>query len=273
MNTAHGSSKEDAIRHQVSRHYAAAISTRCCGAEASSCGGDYGEAELAQIPEGVEATSFGCGNPIALTEIGEGQVVVDLGSGAGLDLILAARKVGAAGKVIGVDMTPEMIERARQNVAKAGLAQVEIREGTIEKLPVADASADWVISNCVINLSPDKPAVFREIARVLKPGGKMLVSDIVAEGLPDWVRGNDKLYSSCIGGAVSEAEYLRTAREAGLSDVEVRERRPYLAEDIAPVAEEALAGCCGGSSKPLAHEAASALSGKVTSIRVFARKP
>jgi SAM-dependent methyltransferase len=264
----------DEVRDQVARHYAAALEKGCCGAEAQAGSLGYAPGDLAAIPAGVEATSFGCGNPVAFTGIGEGQVVLDLGSGAGLDLILAARRVGPAGRVIGVDMTPEMIARARKNVAAAGLGNVEIREGVIEKLPVEDASVDWVISNCVINLSPDKPAVFREIARVLRPGGRMLVSDIVADDLPAWVLESAALYASCVSGAVPESDYVRMLGEAGLAEVRVIERVPYGAEAIAPIAEDVLAtACCGGAAKGLASQAAKALAGRVASLRVSARKP
>jgi SAM-dependent methyltransferase len=146
----------------------------------------YSVADVELVPEGVAETSFGCGNPVAFSEVLPGQTVLDLGCGAGMDLILAARKVGVTGKVIGVDMTPEMLTLARQNIARSGLTNVEVRQGKIEALPIESGSVDWVISNCVINLSPDKQTVFNEIARVLKPGGQMLVSDIVADnfGLP-----------------------------------------------------------------------------------------
>ena len=145
----------------------------------------YSDEEFAALPADAVVNSFGCGNPLAFSAVQPGEVVLDLGSGAGIDLLLAARKVGAAGRVIGVDMTEEMIARARANIAAAGIENAEVRQGIIEELPVEDSSVDWVISNCVINLSPEKPRVFAEIARVLKPGGTMLVSDIVAEDLPE----------------------------------------------------------------------------------------
>ncbi len=187
----------------------------------------YTEDELARHA-GAAQSSFGCGNPLAFAGVEPGQVVLDLGSGAGFDLLIAAEKVGPEGKVIGVDMTDAMIEAARDNAARAGMAErIEVRRGQIEALPVEDASVDWVISNCVINLSPNKAAVFAELARVLKPGGRFSVSDIVATELPDVVRESAAAYSACIGGAISEDDYVAGLREAGLSTVEVTERFVY----------------------------------------------
>jgi SAM-dependent methyltransferase len=205
---------------------------------------------------------------------------LDLGSGAGIDLLLAAKKVGTTGKVIGVDMTAAMIEKARENVAAAGLTNVEIRPGIIEDLPVEDSSVDWVISNCVINLSPEKARVFAEIARVLKPGGKMLVSDIVAEDLPPEIAGNRQLYSSCLAGAISEPAYLEGLRQAGLVEVEVKDRLVYDCAQIEAFLGSELAeaspggcGCCRGAPRTLAQTWASRLQGKVASLKVSGRKP
>ena len=179
-------STED-VRERVSEHYArlvtgprAAEGSAACGTTATLAG--YAEGEL---PEDVP--SFGCGNPLAFSQVRPGQVVLDLGSGAGFDLVLAARRVGEAGRVIGVDMTDAMIERARANARQSGHANIEVRKGYIEALPVESGSVDWVISNCVVNLSPDKPAVFAEIARVLAAGGHMRISDMVAQGVPVWL--------------------------------------------------------------------------------------
>jgi ubiquinone/menaquinone biosynthesis C-methylase UbiE len=217
--------------------------------------------------------SFGCGNPLAFSEVKPGDVVLDLGSGAGIDLLLAAKKVGRTGRVIGVDMTDAMLDKARENIAAAGLENVEVRKGIIENLPVESASVDWVISNCVINLSPEKSKVFAEIARVLKLGGRMLVSDIVAEELPEEIAGNRQLYSSCLAGAISEAAYLEGLRQAGLTDVEVRDRLVYDVEQIeAFIGSELQTGCCGGQGN-LAKKWAPLLAGKVASVKVAARKP
>jgi len=181
------------VRETVSETYAKAVSgpsTGCCGPEPQKGAlaklAGYTEENLASIPADAAANSFGCGNPLAFSGVREGEVVLDLGSGAGIDIILAGKMVGLSGRVIGIDMTDEMIERARENIAAAGLENVDVRKGIIEDMPVEDSSVDWVISNCVINLSPEKDKVFSEIHRVLKPGGRMLVSDIVARDLPEW---------------------------------------------------------------------------------------
>jgi arsenite methyltransferase len=175
----------------------------------------YSEEERQFVPEAN--LGLGCGNPTALGEIREGQTVLDLGSGAGIDCFLAARKVGESGKVIGVDMTPAMLQRARENAAHHGFTNVEFREGDIEALPVEDASVDIIISNCVINLAPDKLKVFKEAHRVLKPEGKMYVSDIVLlEELTEEQRNNDELVAGCVGGALLKDDYLAKIQEAGL---------------------------------------------------------
>jgi SAM-dependent methyltransferase len=254
------------------------------GSQQGSCGGraeaiGYSREDLSSVPEGVEAPTFGCGNPLAFSEVREGQTVVDLGSGAGLDLLIAAERVGPSGHVIGVDMTEEMIDRARRNVAAAGHANVEVRPGLIEDLPVESGTVDWVISNCVINLSPEKERVFAEIARVLKPGGRMLVSDIVATDLPQWVRESAAALGACLGGAISEGEYLAGLRAAGLTEVAVRARHDYSAAELAgfmsssEVVREALGGDCGCGGEEAAGRVSEELAGKVASIKVFARKP
>lgn len=224
----------DEIRANVSRHYADAITaqTGCCGGGQSKCctppaAMGYESGALTDVPEAVAGSSFGCGNPLAFADVKAGQTVLDLGAGAGLDLILAAKAVGPDGHVIGVDMTPEMIKQARANIERAGFSNVEVREGLIESLPVESGTVDWVISNCVINLSPDKPKVFAEIARVLRPGGRMRVSDIVVKDLPAWVFESEMLYSTCIAGAISEEDYVAGLERAGLVDVEVVERVVY----------------------------------------------
>jgi ubiquinone/menaquinone biosynthesis C-methylase UbiE len=219
------------IRKSVSETYAKAISAAtpsCCSPSKSAT---QSVAEIIQYDKdeilshsAAATSSFGCGNPLAFSGVREGDTVLDLGSGAGFDLLLASDKVGSKGRVIGVDMTDEMITRARQNIKAAGAANVEVRKGLIEDLPVESSSVDWVISNCVINLSPEKSKVFKEIYRVLKPGGQMSVSDIVAEQLPDEIRNNKDLYNSCVSGAISEEEYIAGLAEAGLNNIQVQER-------------------------------------------------
>ncbi len=181
----------------------------------------YSAEDLAAVGEGANL-GLGCGNPQAIAEMQPGEVVVDLGAGAGFDAFLAARQVGPAGRVIGVDMTAGMLAKARANAAKLGLAQVEFRLGEIERLPIADATADVIISNCVINLSPDKPAVLREAFRVLKPGGRVAVSDVVMlQPLPDHLAAIKELFSGCVAGAATAAEMRRWLAEAGFVDIAV----------------------------------------------------
>ncbi len=276
------------VRRNVSAAYAQALSgatsSSCCGGADACCSttaglAGYASDNLAEIPRDAVENSFGCGDPLAFAEVEPGQTVVDLGSGAGIDILLAARRVGRHGHVIGIDMTDEMIERARSNIAASCLENVEVRKGIIEELPVDDDSVDWVISNCVINLSPEKDRVFSEIARVLRPGGRMLVSDMVVDGLPQAVRDNDALYNGCIGGAISEAQYLQGLRDAGLVDVEVRKRFDYDAEQLAYMLGDGLHGedggsCCGVGPDGTedANEVATQLAGRVQSLQIFARR-
>jgi arsenite methyltransferase len=273
----------DGRRQNVSEDYARAVQAPakgcCCspvpkGVVAKLAG--YSSDEIAALPAEAVVNSFGCGNPLAFSGVQPGDVVLDLGSGAGIDLLLAAKKTGPAGRVIGVDMTDAMIAKARENIAAAGLSNVEVRKGLIEDLPVDPGSVDWVISNCVINLSPEKSRVFAEIARVLKPGGRMLVSDIVAEDLPAEISGNRRLYSSCLAGAISENAYLDGLRRAGLVDVEVKDRHVYdtaqIEAFIGSELREAETGCCGDPADSLAAHWAPRLQGRIASVRVAARK-
>jgi ubiquinone/menaquinone biosynthesis C-methylase UbiE len=230
------------IREEVKKTYAEAISREklscccgncgetCCSPKAKDIG--YSEKELNNFLTDSNITTFGCGNPLAFSEVREGDVVLDLGPGAGLDLLIAARKVGPSGQVIGVDMTEEMISKAEENIKSAGVKNVEVRKGLIEDLPVKSSSVDWVISNCVINLSPEKEKVFSEISRVLKPGGRMVVSDMVGENIPEWLRENKNLYSACVSGVISEKEYLSGLRKAGLEKVKVSERKTYQSDEL-----------------------------------------
>lgn len=273
------SKDHDQIHDDVASFYARVLSRNSCCGPRGGCGADTSAAEIngytatdtVALPDDAVANSFGCGNPVAFSGVRLGDVVVDLGSGAGIDVIMAGHKVGPEGWVIGVDMTGDMIERARVNIVEAGLANAEIREGLIEQMPVDDSSVDWVISNCVINLSPDKPAVFAEIARVLKPGGRMLVSDIVVEDLPAWVRADKALYSACVAGAISEAAYLGGLREAGLVDVEVRARLNYDSDQISAMYCDEQGG--EGVPDHVVERAATAATGKVASVSVYARRP
>jgi len=181
----------------------------------------YSGQELEHIPE-ESVMGLGCGNPTAIADLEEGEVVLDLGSGAGVDVFLAANKVGSTGRVIGVDMTEEMVDRATSIARDNGYRNVEFRLGEIEKLPAEDDSVDAIISNCVINLSPDKAKVFREARRVLKPGGRLTVSDIVTEGvLPDEIKCDPDAWAGCIAGALEQQEYLKVIKKAGFQDVQV----------------------------------------------------
>jgi SAM-dependent methyltransferase len=224
------------VRAVVRKKYGAVASGEPCGC--GCCAGPenaeevlarlgYTSEQAAAIPEGANL-GLGCGNPIAHAALEAGETVLDLGSGAGIDCFLAAREVGPTGRAIGVDMTHAMLERARATAVKIGARNVEFRLGEIEHLPVADASVNAIISNCVVNLSPEKPQVFREALRVLVPGGRLLVSDLVlTRALSPAMQRSAELYAGCVAGASLEADYLRMMREAGFADVQVVERRGY----------------------------------------------
>lgn len=212
------------VREGYARIAKGGFSNSCCGSadlsEDISKKIGYSDKELTSVPKG--AVSLGCGNPIAMASLREGETVLDLGSGAGFDCFLAAQKVGKGGKVIGVDMTPEMIEKARENAKRGKYRNVEFRLAEIEGLPVADNSVDAVISNCVINLSPDKKRVFKEAFRVLKPRGRLMVSDIVLlKELPDSIKKSVEAYIGCISGAIRKDEYIDAIRAAGFKEVEI----------------------------------------------------
>jgi SAM-dependent methyltransferase len=182
----------------------------------------YPVSELETLPEDVTGLSMGCGDPITLASLKHGQTVLDLGSGGGIDCFMAAKKVGEAGHVIGVDMTAEMLEKARANQARLGFKNVEFRLGEIEHLPVADKTVDVIISNCVVNLSPDKPQVFREAFRVLKPGGKLALSDIVTDGpLPQEVKDSLSAWAGCVAGALDVKDYVADLEAAGFTNIEL----------------------------------------------------
>jgi arsenite methyltransferase len=234
----------DEIRDVVAANYAAAAkaasagSTGSCGPQGCGCGETvlreeehevygaalYEDGEREVLPDAAKLASLGCGNPTAVAELRAGETVLDLGSGGGIDVLLSARRVGPSGKAYGLDMTDEMLELARRNQREAGVQNAEFLQGTIEEVPLPDDSVDVIISNCVINLSADKSLVFREAARVLRPGGRFAVTDIVAdEDMPEEVRLDIYEWSGCIGGALTPAEFERGLTEAGLEEVEVSE--------------------------------------------------
>ncbi len=221
------------IHKSVREHYAkeARRGSSCCSSTPSLYPNDL----LTDLPSEVSGFSLGCGDPITLAGLKTGETVLDLGSGGGLDCFLAAKQVGETGHVIGVDMTPEMLERARASAARMGIKNVEFREGFLERLPVEENSIDVVISNCVINLSPDKPGVFREIFRALKPGGRLAISDMATRGpLPEDVRADLDAWGSCVAGALDVKEYIRELTAAGFSEVSVQSK-----------AADEEASCCG----------------------------
>ena len=272
----------DDIRRQVSEAYTRAVNSGC-GCGPGCCGepwqkgtavqsAGYQASQLEALPADAVENSFGCGNPTAFSDLLPGETVLDLGCGAGIDLLLAAEKVGPEGRVIGVDMTEEMLDRARRNIAAAGYENIEVRQGYIEDLPVETGTVDVVISNCVVNLSPDKPRVFAEIARVMAPGARLRISDLVAEGLPDWVREDADLYSSCIAGAVSEQEYLEGLRSAGLEEVSIDERLIYDIVQLRELLGSELVEGGNGHQDDLLQRAATELDGKVASVLVTGRK-
>jgi SAM-dependent methyltransferase len=278
----HQQAKHDKIRTAVSKDYGRAVKKKsgcgCCkkpapkGVVAKLAG--YSDDELATLPTEAIVNSFGCGNPTAFIEIKTGDVVLDLGSGAGIDLLLAARKVGATGKVIGIDMTDAMIAKARKNIAASKAHHVEVRKGLIEDLPVENSSVDWVISNCVINLSPEKNKVFKEIYRVLKPGGKMLVSDIVAEWLPQEIIIHPDLYSSCLAGAISEKKYIQGLKKAGLVKIKIQDRLLYDTSQLENfICSELQNDTSCKCKREQLKSWVTYLLGNVWSIKIFATKP
>lgn len=253
----------------------------CCGSDSEGppvCGAGqadriakeigYSDEDLTAVPEDANL-GLGCGNPVALASFKVGETVLDLGSGAGFDAFLAARRVGKKGKVIGVDMTYEMVMKARANAARAGVGNVEFRIGEIEHLPVADETVDVIISNCVINLSTDKPQVFRDAYRVLKTGGRVMISDVMLTAdLPEEVRQSASTYVACIGGAIRKDEYLAGMTAAGFRDVEVIEETPFpaaLITDDSYAAE--IAGSLGLSPERVAEVAQFIISAKIRAVK------
>jgi len=245
--------------------------TSCCGPSTGCCGPDpitsdlYGRDELARIPKTAANASLGCGNPTALAELHAGEVVLDLGSGGGIDVLLSARRVGPTGKAYGLDMTDEMLALARENQAKSGLTNVEFLRGEIEHIPLPDNSVDVIISNCVINLSADKQQVLREAFRVLKPGGRFAVSDVVVRGdVPASIRRSVELWVGCVAGAMEEREYVEKLARAGFVDVGVESWRVYQTAEARSFIEEA-----GLDYDSVAAQA----DGRFMSAFVRARKP
>lgn len=270
---------ENQIKKEVRNRYAKVAKTNgsCCASKVSCCSAPqsqvskmvgYSEEEMSSVPDGANL-GLGCGNPTALASLKEGERVLDLGSGAGFDCFLAAKKVGSSGKVIGVDMTPEMLEKARANAKKVGYTNVEFRLGEIENLPVADNSVDIIISNCVINLAPNKKRVFEEAYRVLAPNGRMMVSDIVLlKPLPKPVQENIEAYAGCIAGAELKDRYLELIKNAGFENVKVLEEKMYPLEYI--ISEDALTEAIKLSE--MTEEELKAAAQTIVSVKVSAQK-
>jgi arsenite methyltransferase len=274
--------RQEEIKKAVRDRYGniATTSGSCCHPTASCCGSGnavdnisigigYRPEDLKAVPDGANL-GLGCGNPIALASLRKGETVVDLGSGAGFDCFLAAREVGESGRVIGVDMTQEMLDKARENARKGGYGNVEFRLGEIENLPVADNAADIVISNCVINLSPDKGRVFQEALRILKPGGRLMVSDLVLlKELPAAIRESVAAYTGCVAGALMKDDYLEKMSAAGFQKVEIIAETLFPMQDLVnhPAAEGVAGGCEGVAA--LAEQ----LAASIASIKVYAVKP
>jgi SAM-dependent methyltransferase len=270
------------IKKVVREGYAkiAKQSSSCCAPVNSCCGSTdlaqdisksigYTEEELKAVPEGANL-GLGCGNPVALASLREGEAVLDLGSGAGFDCFLAANQVGKKGRVIGVDMTPEMIEKARENARKGNYGNVEFRLGEIDNLPAADNSVDVVISNCVINLAADKRRVFTEAFRVLKPGGRLMISDIVLlKELPDFIKNSIEAYIGCLSGAVMRDEYIRAIKAAGFQEVRIIDEASFPIECMAndPTAKAVI------KNLKIPSEEVKEVASSVISIKAYGVKP
>jgi arsenite methyltransferase len=267
---------EDIAEVVKDRYAAIAVGSQkgCCGPTTGCCSSpgsvasDLGYAvhDLDLLPEGTNL-GLGCGAPLEVLELQPGETVLDLGSGAGVDVLLAARQVGDQGRAIGVDMTPEMVQKAARNALSAGLTNIDFRLGRLEELLVADASVDAVTSNCVINLVPDKPAVFAEIARVLRPGGRLGVSDIVLDGpLPDTVSSDILAYVGCVAGAIERSAYFDALKKAGLTDIEIKKDIDFMAfaAEALPTELQELLDRTGVTADDLR--------GKVRSLTYVARK-
>jgi arsenite methyltransferase len=267
MSTTH---VQDAVREKYGEIARAGGAKGCCGPTACGCGDPitsnlYSNAETASLPSEAVAVSLGCGNPTALIDLKRGETVLDLGSGGGIDVLLSAKRVGPDGKVYGIDMTDDMLALARKNQRKAGATNVEFLKGTIEAIPLPDNSVDVIISNCVINLSVDKDAVLREAFRVLKPGGRFAVSDVVIRGaVPEEIRRSLELWVGCVAGALRDDEYVSKLQAAGFADPAVEPWRVYQIDDARAFLAEA-----GVDVDRIAPE----VDGKVASAFIRARKP
>ena len=261
---------QDAVREKYGEIARSVGKTGCCGPSSCGCGDPitsnlYSEIETSSLPGDAVAVSLGCGNPTALTDLQPGQTVLDLGSGGGIDVLLSAKRVGPTGKVYGLDMTDEMLALARENQRKAGANNVEFLKGTIEAIPLPDRTVDVIISNCVINLSVDKDAVLREAFRVLKPGGRFAVSDVVMRGdVPAELRRSLELWVGCVAGALRDEDYLSKLQAAGFVEAAVEPWRVYQVDDARTFLGEA-----GVDVDRLASE----VDGKVASAFIRARKP
>jgi arsenite methyltransferase len=263
-------SVQDAIREKYGEIARAVGASGCCGPAACGCGDPitsnlYSSEETGDLPAEATAVSLGCGNPTALIDLKPGETVLDLGSGGGIDVLLSAKRVGASGKVYGLDMTDDMLALARENQRKAGANNVEFLKGTIEAIPLPDDSVDVIISNCVINLSVDKDAVLREAFRVLKPGGRFAVSDVVIHGdIPAEVRRSLELWVGCVAGALRDDEYLSKLRAAGFVDAAAETWRVYQVDDA-----RAFLGESGIDVERIAPQ----VEGRIASAFIRARKP
>ncbi len=261
---------QNAVREKYGEIARSVGKSGCCGPTSCGCGDPissnlYSDGETSGLPEEAVAVSLGCGNPTALIDLQPGQTVLDLGSGGGIDVLLSAKRVGPAGKVYGLDMTEEMLALARENQRKAGATNVEFLQGTIEAIPLPDQSVDVIISNCVINLSEDKDAVLREAFRVLKPGGRFAVSDVVIRGeVPAEIRRSLELWVGCVAGALEEDEYAHKLRAAGFESVEVEPWRVYQVDEA-----RAYLADSGIDVDRFAPE----VDGKVASAFIRARRP
>jgi arsenite methyltransferase len=268
--------KDDKVHKLVRKGYGkiAKQEQSNCGCGCGSATGvseqiGYSKEELDSVPEGADL-NLGCGNPVALASLKQGETVIDLGSGGGLDCFLAAAKVGETGKVIGVDMTPEMLDRARANLKKSKRKNVEFRLGEIENIPIADNTADVIISNCVINLSPDKQRVFNEAYRVLKPKGRLMISDMVLlKEIPDAILKNVSAYIGCISGADKKADYLNHIKKAGFKDIQIVQETTMPVEAL--VSEETAAQIL--KELKMTKEKAAEVFGAAVSLKVSAVKP